>query len=264
MDRAVLGIDAAWTPSQPSGVALAVERGSRWHLLAVAPSYVRFMTPADQAPAAVAKGSLPDPARLLQAAHARCDRAVDLIAVDMPLSHEPITGRRTSDNAVSQAYGAKLCGTHSPNAARPGAIADRLKDAFGEAGYPLATERLRGQSLIEVYPHPALVELARAEKRLPYKVQKAARYWPKHDAMQRRVALLETWETIVALLDAEIADTRLALGSPSASDRIRDLKAWEDMLDAIVCAWVGITALNGRAVPHGDLISAIWIPGREA
>ena len=37
-------------------------------------------------------------------------------------------------------------------------------------------------------------------------------------------------------------------------------KAHEDMLDAIVCAWVGVTALDGAADAYGDEESAIWVP----
>jgi hypothetical protein len=39
--RAVLGIDAEWTPTQPSGVALAVELTNGWRLIAAAASYQR-------------------------------------------------------------------------------------------------------------------------------------------------------------------------------------------------------------------------------
>ena len=265
MNRAVLGIDAAWTPAQPSGVAVAAERNGLWHLVSVAPSYERFIAPttASEAAPADAKGSLPDPARLLQAASLYCECPIDIVAIDIPLSHEPITRRRTSDDAVSRAYSASWCATHTPSAMRPGMLADRLKDAFAGAGYPLATQRLHERALIEVYPHPALVELARAEKRLPYKVQKAVKYWPGRDAAERRILLLGTWEKIIDLLDNEIVGTRAALGAPNLLNRTRDLKSWEDMLDAIVCAWVGITALKGRAVPHGDDVSAIWIPSRR-
>jgi len=40
--RAVLGIDAAWTATEPSGVALAVEDASGWRLVAVDGSYDHF------------------------------------------------------------------------------------------------------------------------------------------------------------------------------------------------------------------------------
>lgn len=39
-----------------------------------------------------------------------------------------------------------------------------------------------------------------------------------------------------------------------------DVKAYEDALDAVVCAWVGVCALEGRAAPFGNEESAIWIP----
>jgi predicted RNase H-like nuclease len=38
--------------------------------------------------------------------------------------------------------------------------------------------------------------------------------------------------------------------------------AYEDTLDTVVCAWIAVCALEGRAVPFGDESSAIWIPGR--
>jgi hypothetical protein len=39
--RAVLGIDAAWTLLQPSGVAVMSETSTGWHLVAVEASYQR-------------------------------------------------------------------------------------------------------------------------------------------------------------------------------------------------------------------------------
>jgi len=33
------------------------------------------------------------------------------------------------------------------------------------------------------------------------------------------------------------------------------MKAFEDKMDAVVCAWVGICALESKAVPYGDDIS---------
>ena len=39
-----------------------------------------------------------------------------------------------------------------------------------------------------------------------------------------------------------------------------EVKAYEDALDAIICAWVAVCALEGRAMPFGDENSAIWIP----
>jgi hypothetical protein len=43
----------------------------------------------------------------------------------------------------------------------------------------LQTLTIASPALIEVYPHPALVELAGAVERLPYKAAKVSAYWPK-------------------------------------------------------------------------------------
>jgi predicted RNase H-like nuclease len=181
----------------------------------------------------------------------------------MPLSHNRITGRRTSDNAVSRAYGARKCGTHSPSATRPGRISDDLRTEFGQAGYPLQTDAISPPGLIEVYPHPALVELANAPERLRYKCSKVRRYWPTSTPSERRTFLLQEWCDIVALLEEQITGVAEALPPPDTDARPVELKAYEDMLDATICAWVAIRALKKAAKPFGDNESAIWIPNAD-
>jgi predicted RNase H-like nuclease len=124
--RAVLGIDAAWTLLQPSGVALVAETPIGWRLVAADASYQRFQARAAGrvVPEGRPTGSLPDPSTLLSSASKLCGRSVDLVAVDMPLARSAIEGRRVSDNCVSRAYGARKCGTHTPSANRPGRISD--------------------------------------------------------------------------------------------------------------------------------------------
>jgi predicted RNase H-like nuclease len=205
--RAVLGIDAAWTLSQPSGVAVATEIRDGWRLIGAVSSYQRFQALADRRKPAEERpsGSSPDVSALLSAASMLCSRPVDLIAIDMPLARKPIVGRRTSDNAVSRTYGGRKCGTHSPNAWRPGSISNDLREAFERAGYPLLTHSIAGLGVIEVYPHPALVELAGASERLPYKASKIRRYWPSATPPERRALLYRQWSEIVVLLESKIA-----------------------------------------------------------
>ncbi|MBS0003106.1 MAG: hypothetical protein KFF45_08515 [Thioalkalivibrio sp.] len=38
----IVAIDAAWTPSKSSGVALVQHRAGRWHCLAIAPGFLGF------------------------------------------------------------------------------------------------------------------------------------------------------------------------------------------------------------------------------
>jgi len=263
--RAVLGIDAAWTLTQPSGVALVARRGSRWHLIAVAASYQRFLAAAGSFDAEkVPSGAAPDATALLSAAWRLAGVPVDLVAVDMPLARSPIVGRRVSDNAVSRAYGGRKCGTHTPNALRPGPVSDTLLEGFADAGYPLQTGPLLPPGLIEVYPHPALVELTGAPERLPYKASKVRIYWPSCTAVERRARLHRQWSELVARLDAELVGVQAAMPPLDVTATGAEMKAYEDALDAIVCAWVGLCALEGRAVPFGDSNSAIWIPAPTA
>lgn len=263
--RTVLGIDTAWTATRPSGVALAVEQAGSWRLAGVAPSYAHFIALAGGEPLhGKPTGSLPDPIALVDAATRIAGVAPMLVAVDMPLGHGPVTARREADNAVSRAYGARKCSTHSPSAERPGPIGDRLTRHFATAGYPLRTTAIAPPGLtpglipglIEVYPHPALVEFAGAAERLPYKEARTLTYWPGADRAVRLDRLAATWTGIVALLDGLIAGTAAALVDDGRYGR----KAREDMLDAVVCCAVAICALQGRARPFGDAAAAIWIP----
>jgi predicted RNase H-like nuclease len=260
--RTVLGIDAAWTPTQPSGVALAAQDANGWRLVAAESSYQRFMARSDggQAPEQRPSGALPDVLGLLSAAMTLSGASVDLAAVDMPLALSPIIGRRASDNAVSRAYGGRKCGTHTPSAQRPGLISDQLREGFQRAGYDLQTTSISPPGVIEVYPHPALLELAGAPERLSYKVSKVRTYWRSVSPAERRIHLYRQWEEIVGLLEGEIAGVRDALPPLAPGAPGWQVKAYEDALDAIVCAWVAMCALEGRATPFGDSDSAIWIP----
>jgi predicted RNase H-like nuclease len=263
--RSVVGIDAAWTVRQPSGVALALETGLGWVLSTVAPSYASYILFETGAGDEGARSSvhLADVDGLLAATERLTGRLPDVIAVDMPLARVPICARRASDNAVSRIYGSRHCSTHTPSVIRPGPISDQLTASFARHGFTLATRTTATPALIEVYPHPALVELMHEARRLPYKVGKARKYWPTHTPPERRRELLAIWTRIIAHLECEIGGVREHLVLPDIDAGGRAHKAFEDMLDAVVCAWVGICFLQGRAKAFGDETSAIWIPEAE-
>ncbi|MDR3463678.1 MAG: DUF429 domain-containing protein [Beijerinckiaceae bacterium] len=203
---------------------------------------------------------MPKPAAILDRVEELCSWKAAIVAVDMPLSLMPITGRRVSDNAISRSYGSRHAGTHTPSDIRPGLISDGLREGFEMAGYPLCTSSLTVPGLIEVYPHPALIELTGATKRLPYKVSKTGSYWPGVALSERRRLLLQVWERIVAQLEPEIGGIANELPKITPASSLVAWKAYEDTLDAVICAWVGIRTLEGRAKAFGDDVSAIWVP----
>lgn len=258
--KVALGIDAAWTEKAPSGVALIADYGDGWNLVDVKASYAAFLGGSDAVPVLRHRGSIPDAKAIVETASAKAGASVDLVAIDMPLSIAPIVNRRTSDNMISAAYGSRHASTHTPSAARPGRLSDELRVGLDAVGYPLAVSAFGGQALIEVYAHPALMELTNADRRLPYKQSRIGKYWPDLVAGMRRHRLLEVWAEIIQQLDAEIKGVAAALSLPSVDARVYELKAFEYALDAVVCAWVGACALDGKAKPFGDRESAIWVP----
>jgi len=82
-------------------------------------------------------------------------------------------------------------------------------------------------------------------------------------APERRRRLIQQWSEIVALLEGEIAGVKAALPVLDVNAAGYQLKAYEDALDAVICAWVAVCVLEGRAIPYGDENSAIWIPNPQ-
>jgi len=263
----VLGIDAAWTVHQPSGIALVQNTATGWSCLGVAPSYEAFIAQASGQPwdhEQKAMGSRPNPAALLQACQQLAGAEVSCVSVDMPLATTPITSRRAADTAISSRFGPKGCAVHSPSAERPGAIADHLRADFAALGYPLHTngDEQSAPALIECYPHVALLALLTRDYRMPYKVSRSGQYWraEKLTRSERIERLLEQFQAIKAGLDEHITGIPEFIPEPSEVATLASLKPVEDMLDGLICTWIGIEHLEGRTVGLGDHTAAIWVP----
>lgn len=247
---AVLGIDAAWTAGRPSGIALVLREHAMAWLVHVAPSAAAFC------------GAPPGAAscwrEVAGRAAALAGRRPDVVAVDMPLARGPITGRRAADDALARAFARHGLGVHSPTPSRPGPVAESLRQAFEAMGYALATADVAPgtlPALVEVYPHTALLALLGAERRVPYKLARTRRYWPEAGPEERRARLREAWARILDALEGEIRGVRQRL-DPNTGP----MKAFEDMLDAVICAWVGLRWAEGAALAFGDAEAAIWVP----
>ena len=240
INSCVLGIDAAWTAHQPSGIALVQNTATGWSCMAVAPSYEAFI---DQAsgqtwdPEQKATGSRPDPAALLEASKQLAGAELSCVSVDMPLATTPITSRRAADTAISSRFG-------------PGVP---LHTSSGDPAAP---------ALIECYPHVALLALLKRDYRMPYKVSRSAQYWKaeKLTRSERIERLLEQFQAIKASLDEHIHGIPEFIPEPSEVTKLASLKSVEDRLDGLICAWIGIEHFEGRTVGLGDHTAAIWVP----
>lgn len=266
--KTILAIDPAWTLKEPSGVALVTGEGDSWHCLALAPCYDDFYNLAEGTSVnwkgRVHKGASPQPTRLLAAAKRLSPTGeVNLVAIDMPISRIHFSTRREADNEISRHFGGRWCSAHSPGVERPGPLSALFSNGLGAVGFDIATTATSPgttPALIEVYPHPALLKLMGAEKRLPYKVSKAVKYWPSSSRGERLRQLIQTFEAIQQKLTSIIHGIELPIPSVSEISSFSALKRFEDSLDALVSAWVGICYLTGNAVPYGDHHAAIWVP----
>jgi predicted RNase H-like nuclease len=259
--KVVLGVDAAWTAGGSSGVALLRVEDTRRKVLRVASSYDDFIEAGHQS-AERTKCSGPIKVRqLLDAAQRRAGAPVDVVAVDMPMSVRPIIGSRTADRKIASAFGSMNASPYTPKRDFPGEYGKHVSDAFNHAGYVLATSAHKAtRSLIEVFPLAALACLLR--ERPTYKSAKTSKYWKQVvDRGERMKLLLAMWGRLGTALGGEIGDLGFAL--PTNAATFSSLKPFEDMLDAVICAWVGACYVQGRAEAYGDDDAAIWVPRLE-
>ena len=132
--------------------------------------------------------------------------------------------------------------------------------AFTRQGYELAVhgDTAGDRQVIEVYPHIAVMRLLHESYRVPYKIGRAAQYWPESTPSQRRARIRGNLKLILAALRTHIADIPLELPSKNAGPA--ELKRFEDALDGVVCAWIGAQFLENKCQSYGDTTAAIWAP----
>lgn len=219
----VLGIDAAWSSKNPSGVALVATGPDRPRLVRAAPSYGHFVLgsrPEYWGERIDSRASL---AELLAEAQGVAGEAVSVIAVDMPVALTPVRAPRCCEKAISKAFGGRGCSTHSPTKERPGTISDVFFDDAVRAGFSLKTTSSdgAGAALLEVYPHVALLALCNSQYRLPYKLSRRRAYWPERSPEEGRAEIRCEWDRILACLKSKIdMDLEIDHG-------ITGLRAWK-------------------------------------
>lgn len=213
-----MGLDLAWTPHHPTGVCVLEDGGRGVQLREL---YCAVSSPERFA--------------------ALCDSfgADVVVAVDAPLLVEP--GRR-AEAQLAREYGAKHAGAYSANmpflTRMNGLAGPRLATELKGRGFELDPGRLmagsRGRFALEVFPHPAHVELFGIPAALKYK---------KGPVADRKVAFTRYQAHLAGLLTRELplvmgaAAVREALQPEALTARGKALKSLEDQLDALTCAY---------------------------
>lgn len=264
MLKYVLGIDAAWTETEPSGIALVTVNDNRdIKIVKLARSYEEFYAHKIKWDKNV-NGSKPELSKIINYCRNN-DWNVNHIALDIPLSPDTIIERREADKQISKKYGGRGASTHSPNSDRPGEVSVNMFKQLMEEGFIWNGDVHNERTFIEVYPHTAIIELFKYEYRFPYKVQKINKYWPTDNSETRKQKIkanLNELRNKLSLYTSNLPEFIPEL-SLEKNYTTKFLKGYEDVLDALVCAITGVFYLNGKVKRYGDELSAIWVPDND-
>ncbi|MFO7630995.1 MAG: DUF429 domain-containing protein [Caldilinea sp.] len=184
------------------------------------------------------------------------DGAPTVIGVDAPLRVPNQSGRRRADHEVSLAWGKFDAGAYPANrnrlavngVVRGEALVQRLADRFDCVESAPIPHHGMGRYICEVYPHPAHVTLFRLERTLKYK------YRPKH--RERRLSAFREYQRLLSLLhdaDPPLTGIHEFAGVDVSALRGQSLKAHEDQLDAVTCAYVAYYAWH-----HGPTCQDVY------
>lgn len=222
-----IGLDLAWSAANPSGAA-ALRGGPAGATLAEAPALLGDL---DAIIAYVARLSAEGPA---------------IVAVDAPLVVPNATGGRPAEAALAQVFRAHEAGAHPANRRlldRDGAgVRGELLVAGLAAHGFRAAERIApgagGRLVTEVYPHAAMVALFGLQKTLKYKARGRRALGQRHEAWRAYQGYLRGLEAAEPPLrgHAELLTIDVAGLRGSA------LKGYEDRVDALLCAYIGMYA----------------------
>ena len=176
-----------------------------------------------------------------------------IIAVDAPTIIANLTGMREADKLTHKHFGRYHAGCYPANLSRPFAQKTvefgLCLEARGFVHSPIMEAQKLGRYQIEVYPHPATINLFKLDRIIKYKKGKLA---------ERQLELMKLCQYIVDILPSLEPSLNLSFGKgtlpvscgtgilpvsgsnlPEIPTSIATLKALEDQLDALLCAYIG-------------------------
>lgn len=204
-----------------------------------------------------------------------------VVAVDGPLVIRNETGQRIADKQASTLYSQPYqAGAHTANLNRfgrdhrGGQLLKRLKKRHGTLVEEFAVlKKLKKQKkrrlVFETYPHIAMVELFGLNRTIKYKTSWIDRNCKKEDKIDCQIAgQQQLVDCIRDHLCSNGANPLLRpnkklnqlLAEPATDLTSTDLKAREDKLDAVVCAYMAAWLDKGRPVRGlGEVCEGVMI-----
>lgn len=213
-----VGIDLAWSPRNRSGGAIIRDQQL-----------------------ATATGILTDNADIVAFVTEQLQPEEGaVIAIDAPLRVPNDSGARACDRTLSaewRAYDAGALPANRRLLTHDGAVrGEVLVEQFALLGFEEAApipKHGTGRYLCEIFPHPAHVSLFQLEKTLKYKAKPSRTPAMRHQVFAQYQALLTT----LAIAEPPLHHIDPFLHQDLESLRGSALKAHEDLLDAITCAY---------------------------
>lgn len=161
-----------------------------------------------------------------------------IVAIDAPLVITNERGQRRCETLISKHYGGRHASCHSSNLSLyPHAASVYLASKLVSRGFRHAPDEAHPENervILEVYPHPALLELFRLPSIIRYKKVNVARRRSGQREVQQRLNelshLAPPLESTPRLSEYLAIDVNSLRGAA--------LKAHEDGLDAIICAYI--------------------------
>ena len=173
------------------------------------------------------------------------------VAIDAPLVIKNQTGMRECERQIGKLYGAKGASCHTANLTLfPNATSVLLSQQLEAMNY---THIVGNKWQIEVYPHPAIIDLFNMDYRLAYK---------KGTVDERRAGQLLLASHLVAIgnrlpFSLQFCNAGSVALTIAEINTLRgaQLKQNEDKLDALVCLVVAALHLLGKSRTIGDISS---------
>ena len=176
-----------------------------------------------------------------------------IIAVDAPTIIANPTGMREADKLTHKHFGRYHAGCYPANLSRPFAQKTvefgLCLEARGFVHAPIIEAQKLGRYQIEVFPHPATINLFKLDRIIKYKKGKLA---------ERQLELMKLCQYIIDILPNLEPSLNLSFGTgkmpvscgtgilpvsgsnlPEIPTSTATLKALEDQLDALLCAYIG-------------------------
>ena len=207
-----VGIDFAWTDKNPSGLASLAWDGE-----------ALLLSKTDRKTGISA---------ILNWVEAECRDGDGLVAVDAPTIIRNFAGQRPAEAELHRRFGKYDAGPYPANLSRPFAReTTRLGCLLETLGFKHAATivpQVPGRFQIEVFPHPAIVQLFDLGQIVKYKKGRVAKRASELSRL-RDLMLRYLPETVPHLAPPML---------PIVSGSEQELKAIEDQLDAVICAYI--------------------------